>query len=446
MRTYRGWTCALATIVSLVAVPLSAQRGVVRGVVFDSLRGRPLANAFVTVTGAQKSITTDNRGHFTFESLGPGRHTFIAQHPLLDSIGLSGLTARVTVDRVEREIRLATPSFGTMWAAACQGRPPKDSGIVFGTVRDAVRGTPAAGATVELTWIELILGRRRTVTQRRSRMVTETNAEGGYAACGVPMDIPISVFASLHSSETATLDLPGLGNRVQRRDLLVGPADSSERGSIEGIVTTPSGVAWSGARVVTSGLEAVVTDGEGRFRLTGVPVGTRQIAVYAVGASPTFVPVDVVPNANASIVIYVEKIPTLAGMTTTEAAVARMAAMEFTERKRLGLGFIRDSTDLIKFDEFVNVLREARGLNVRFTGTAVSVTVSDGTGGSCVPEVLIDGAQAGVPHLIDLQPREVAGIEVYARPTQIPIRYQRGGIRPQCGMILVWTKYGFRNR
>ena len=49
-------------------------------------------------------------------------------------------------------------------------------------------------------------------------------------------------------------------------------------------------------------------------------------------------------------------------------------------------------------------------------------------------------------HLLDLFPREVAGIEVYPTAAHVPMKYARVGIQPECGMILVWTKYGFRNR
>ena len=49
-------------------------------------------------------------------------------------------------------------------------------------------------------------------------------------------------------------------------------------------------------------------------------------------------------------------------------------------------------------------------------------------------------------HLLDLYPREVAGVEVYATAAHAPPQYTRVGIQAQCGIILVWTKYGFRNR
>jgi len=60
--------------------------------------------------------------------------------------------------------------------------------------------------------------------------------------------------------------------------------------------------------------------------------------------------------------------------------------------------------------------------------------------------VLIDGAPATNGHLLGLFPHEIAGLEVYATSAHVPSRFARVGIQSQCGMILVWTKYGFRNR
>jgi hypothetical protein len=59
---------------------------------------------------------------------------------------------------------------------------------------------------------------------------------------------------------------------------------------------------------------------------------------------------------------------------------------------------------------------------------------------------LIDGARATLIHLLDLRSSEIGGGEVYTHAAHIPSRFVPTGIQPQCGMILVWTKYGFRNR
>jgi protocatechuate 3,4-dioxygenase beta subunit len=419
----------------------------VRGIVFDSLRGRPLANAFVTVAGVSGASATDSKGRFRFDSVPPGIYTITAQHPVLDSIGLSGLAARATVEAGGREVQLAVPSFETLWRSSCAGRVPRDSGIVFGNVRQAKGGVPVPNAAIELWWADLVMDRRRSVVQRQWHVETRTNAQGGYAVCGVPPRIGLVVRATNDSSASGQIDIAPNGIRVQRRDLTMGSETGpSEGGAIAGVVVDPLGQPVSGARVLTEGLAEVRTNADGRFRLNGVPAGTRQIEVLAIGVAPALAAADVAPGDSAIIDVHLQKVLTLDAMRTMAARGNRVFAAEFDARRKSGFGYSRDSTDIIRYTQFPSVFRDVPGLTVRQGASSLTITVSDGKGGSCEPEVLIDGAPASFGHLVDLQPNEVGGLEVYTRAAHIPARFVPPGIQPQCGMILVWTKYGFRSR
>jgi len=443
-----------ALIVGLaLSPPVSAQRGPVRvrGVVFDSLRREPMRNAFVSIAGHDQIITTDSRGRFEFDSVIPGAHMLTAQHPLLDSIGLSGLSARATVTDGRDEVNLAIPSFATLWAVACGGsHAPKDSGIVYGTIRDAEHGTPVANVRVELSWSDLLLDKGRHIVQRRWRIETRSNATGGYAACGVAPELGLQIHASLDSIESGVIDLPPLSVRVERRDLTVGriaPTDSSARGTIAGVVTDPSGQPIADARIVMDQLPAIRSDDDGRFTLRGVPTGTRQIEIFAIGSVPLLEIADVAPGATATIPATLHPMVTLAPVRTVAPhSQSRYFALEFNERRRQGFGYARDSTEIAKYGQFVNVLRDVPNMNVQYRASVLSISVPDGKGKSCSPAVLIDGVNAGPGNLLDLLPGEVGGVEVYPRAAHIPPRFVPPGIQPQCGMILVWTKYGLRNR
>jgi hypothetical protein len=429
-----------------------AQRGMVRvrGVVFDSLRREPIRNAFVSMAGSDQVITTDSRGRFQFDSVLPGLHSVTAQHPLLDSIGLSGLSAQPTVTDGRDEVNLAVPSFATLWRAACGGgRAPNDSGIVYGTIRNANGGATMTDVKVELSWSDLLLDKKRHVVQRRWRIETRSNAFGGYAACGVAPELGLQLHAGSDSTESGTIDLPPLATRVQRRDLLIGSiatADSSRRGEIAGTVTDPAGQPIADARIVMDQLPAIRSDGDGRFTLRDVPTGTRQVEIFVIGASPLFEIADVLPGATTTIAVTLRKVRTLEAMRTEAARGMRLFAAEFDARRKQGFGYARDSTQIMKYDQFVNVLRDVPSMNVQYRGSVLSISVPDGRGKSCAPDVLIDGARAGFGNLIDLSPREVGGVEVYPRAAHIPPRFVPPGIQPECGMILVWTKYGLRNR
>jgi hypothetical protein len=422
----------------------------VRGVVFDSLRREPIRNAFVSMAGTEQVATTDSRGRFHFDSVLPGVHSVTAQHPLLDSIGLSGLSTHATVTDGHDEVSLAVPSFPTLWGVACGGgRVPKDSGIVYGTIRDASSGTPAANVKVELSWSDLLLDNKRHVVQRRWRIETRSNSVGGYAVCGVAPDLGIQVHAGADSSESGVIDLPPLATRVQRRDLLVGSGastDSSHGGTITGLVTDQTGQPVADARILMDQIPAIRSDADGRFMLRDVPTGTRQVEIFAIGTSPLLEIVDVVPGTPATIQATLRRVRTLEAMRTEANRGARVFASEFNERRRQGFGYVRDSSEIGKYDQFVNVLRDVPSMNVQYRGSVLSISVPDGKGRSCAPDVWIDGAHAGFGNLIDLSPKEVGGVEVYPRAAHIPPRFVPPGIQPECGIIVVWTKYGLKNR
>lgn len=445
---------ALPAVLGALALPALAiaQRPLVpvHGFVFDSLRGRPLRNAFV-VMGDGHTINTDEHGRFQFDSVAPGVHTFTVHHAVLDSIGVSGLSRHATITDGENEVRLAVPSFATLWRAACgHGRAPADSGIVYGAVRDIRTGTAVRDAAVALTWTDLLLDRKtRHIVARHYRVDTRTNASGGYAICGIVPDLTVQLRASTDSTTSGLITLAPDRIRVQRHDLALGPerADSASLGVITGVVTGSEDEPILGAHVRIDTLVDAVTDGQGRFTLKGVPTGSVQFDVLSLGVEPAARIVDVMPGETTHVAVRLQTIVTLDGMrTTASAAMSRVFAAEFTMRRRSGFGYSMDSTTIVNYNQFVNVLQSVPSLTVRVQNASLSISVPDGQGGSCAPDVLIDGAPATNGHLLGLFPNEIAGLEVYPTAAHVPARFARVGIQAQCGMILVWTKYGFRNR
>jgi len=445
---------SLLVVSAVLALPALAQQQQqqrllpLRGFVFDSLRGQPMRDAFVSIAGHAEVITTDSRGRFQFDSVAPGPHDVMAQHPILDSIGLSGLSAHATVSAATNEVRLAVPSFATLWRAACgNGAVPKDSGIVYGTIRDAARGTPVANALVELVWSDLFLDRTRHVRERRWRIETRSNQVGGYAACGVTPDLGLEIHAILDKRETGRIGIPALTSRVQRRDLVLGAAPgASETGTVTGFAIDHSGQPLADVRVIVDSLPEVRTGDDGGFTVGLDPTGTRQVRVLRVGSAAVAVPVDVTPGSAANVIVTVPKIVGLAPVETRAERNVRLFAAEFEERRRRGFGYVRDSSEIIKYDELLNLFRSIPSMMVQYRRSNLTITVPNGSGGACTPRVMIDGAEVALGLLLDLLPREVAGVEVYVRGSHIPARFTQTGIQPQCGIILVWTKYGMRNR
>jgi len=157
----------LSVVYSLFALHAAvAQRGLahVRGVVFDSLRGKPLSNASVSIAGGTLTKSTDPSGRFEFDSVPPGTLIITARHALLDSIGLPGLTTKAVVTEDGNEVNLSVPSFASMWRVACGERhAPRDSGIVYGTIRDAESSQAIANAAVDVSWSDFVLQNQKIV-------------------------------------------------------------------------------------------------------------------------------------------------------------------------------------------------------------------------------------------------------------------------------------------
>ena len=467
----------------------------VRGVVFDSLRGKPLADAFVALVGGEWSATSDSLGRFAFDRVKPGRYQVTVHHGMLDTLGFPGLSSRVVIADSSTEVRVAVPSFQTLWRKACGLRAaPVDSGIVYGTVRDAMTNASVSDARILVTWYDSIprlvsrqadlaakdrdalnKSRRKPALKAdamefsptpsaspepeeptsqpyelvRWRLQVRTDESGTYAVCSVPVrgsSIRISATTDSISSDSVEVELDP---RVRRTDLRLGPVrshDVARRGTVTGTLTDDKGNPFAYARVLTSNARETRSDELGRFVVRDVPVGTRRLEVRYIGMRPAYATVDVSPGDTAIVSMRLSRIPVLPGMRSRETSLGRVMAAEFDARRKIGLGYIADSTVISRHTSVVNVLRDVPSLSVVQRNATLSALVPDGRGGSCTPTVWMDGVEAGYGNLFDLTPSEVVGIEVYTRPLTVPAAFVEKGGELKCGVILVWTRYAFRNR
>jgi hypothetical protein len=423
----------------------------VRGVAFDSLRGEPLRNAFVAVVGGPPNTVTDTLGRFHFDSVVPGTYSFAMQHPLLDSLGFPGLSTRVTVVDGRDEVRIAIPSFATLWSTACgSATVPKEAGFVYGSVRDAASGAPVANATVTVAWTEVLFEKASGVTQRHWNLDSRSDSAGGYALCGVPVWASrLRMQASADTSSSGQINLPYADTRVQRRDLTVGPTvatDSTRLGSIVGMLTDALGEPFFGARVLMDEAPETRTGMDGRFVIRNVPPGTRQLELLSVGMDPIQTEVEVRGGDTALVVMQLGRAQTLEAVHVEADARRRTTAHEFELRRRSGQGIVLDSTAIMKYQQFATILGNIPTLRLQNKGTHLTLTMPDGHGRTCLPAVRIDGVVASFNNLVDLYPREVAALEVYPRVSTLPTGFTQHIDEPACGMIMVWTKYAFRVR
>ncbi|HEV8449710.1 MAG TPA: carboxypeptidase regulatory-like domain-containing protein [Gemmatimonadaceae bacterium] len=427
----------------------------VRGVAYDSIRRQPLRDAFVSILGTgagARNTTTDSDGRFYFDSIPPGDYTFAIQHAVLDSLGLSGVSRKATVGNEDEEVRLGVPSFATLWRIECRGlRVPKDSGFVFGTVRDATTMRPLAHAKVEVTWVEL-RAKSGHVVGRRWTAEGFADDSGNYSVCDIPIWEAMSIRASGTSAKDSTssgeIELAPRAGRIERRDLLVGPTDSvaSHVGTVSGIVTNVNGEPFGAARVSMPGLREVRSDADGRFVLHDVPIGTQQIEVLSVGVSPVSQTIDVMPHDTTRVALQFGRPIVLKGMRTTATPGVHVMAQEFDARRKGGAGYMLDSTSIAHYPDFINVFNDVPGIRMVRRLGQVALTTTNDKGVACSPTLLMDGIETSGNALSDLQSHEVAAVEVYARPLMVPAELIPPGRPNECGMVVVWTKYTFRNR
>ena len=466
----------LVSAVAAVAQPSAAfaqsppRLVTVNGFAYDSLTQQPLVNAIITVTaasiGAGRSAFSDAKGRWRIDSVGEGTVTLAMQHAAFDSIGMSGVTSRAIASANSVRVVLAVPSFATLWRAVCGDvQAPRDSALVYGSVRDASTLKPEASIAVEASWIDLVGGGKSlmAIGQRRWRRATVTDASGEYALCGVPVNTSITVRAARDSATGIDVELEPTVSRVRRRDVLVARAmvedsvasaarrdstraDSASAtsvarsvpralgatGVVRGTITNAAGLPVANAAVAIDAIAEVRSGDDGRFVVSGVPIGTRAISIVVIGMQPYRSTVDVRERDTVRVLIPMSSVQTLSEVRV-KATVLSTRMREIEERKRLGLGYTRDSTAMKGYPSIPQVLASMPNVIVRMK-SRMSFSVRMG---NCTKiDVRIDGHPATLEDLGLLEVQDVAYIEEYHRNVPTELISNRG-----CP-LLVWTKAG----
>lgn len=432
------WRLIAVAMLCATSTPELEGQGVVRGVVFDSLRtSRPLVAAEVVLLASGQSTLTDSAGRFEFRDLPAGAHTVAVTAAWLDSLRLPMISAVAHIDatRPIADMTLATPALTTLLRTICGGALVEGTGILLGEVRDP-HGNGLAGANISARWRETAISGSRIETRDVS---TEHRSDdsGMFKLCGVPFDSRILLTARTGISAGVLLELePGLG--IRRRDVLLDPSGRATelRGYVRGI----NGEAVSGAAISLLGdtITAAMSGPDGSFRIATHPRRSVQLQVRSIGRQPVLV--DVEPEQDP---IEVEiRLAPLNPVLDTVRITGRLDSPEqrgFRDRKQRLSGTFMDENDLAKYPQFsADILASRTPRSGVAVDNAVRVfRLRRGTE-PCKPRYFVDGHSFGRPEAAE----EIALLRLAKR-----LEVYTAANAPQeftdfdgCGVVVIWSR------
>ncbi|MCY3601073.1 MAG: TonB-dependent receptor [Gemmatimonadetes bacterium] len=335
-----------------------------------------------------------------------------------------------------------------------------------GIVRDTLQGVLIPGATVSATWTEDD-GQRRTVS-------VQADEGGVYVLCGLPAMESLTVSARFPSFRTEPVQVSIEPGPPAGWDILVGV----EEGALARLLTVPgrivgrvsdrrSGRPIEAANVVLSDTLLAedrqrMTDGSGRFMFSDLDPGAYRVTVDHLTFDPlnqlVYLPSD--RTVQVDFELSVDPIE-LAPIVVTALREKRLELQGFYDRRELGeaigagVFLTRDDIQGAGAIRVTHYLGRIPGVRTECGGGANNNCVIRMTRGvpslsnraeyGCMnANVYLDGVRVirdggGADDSIDnfVSPGEIAGIEVYRGPSELPAEF--GGAVGRCGAIVIWT-------
>lgn len=241
---------------------------------------------------------------------------------------------------------------------------------------------------------------------------------------------------------------------------------------LEGVVVDTAGRPIASAQVsVLHTAFTALTDSAGKFQLRRLASGETQLSVRRLGYYPGDFDVMLPPESALVVTIHLTPVAILVDSILADAPRGDMGldAVGFSERmlqRKSGAGsstFITEEdiarrnplrpTDMmvtapgvrLSYEQDTAVPRGAGGclMNVWVDGHYMNQYLYPGSGGAdafarggASNRTSVVGRGQGLDALVG--PHEIAGIEIYPRPSEVPFRF--AVTRNGCGAIIIWTK------
>lgn len=321
---------------------------------------------------------------------------------------------------------------------------------IRGTVLDSGSGLPIEYVEVRLAELDVLV---------------RTDSAGGFVIPDLPLGTyHLALQREGYEKVEGPLQVLRTGSMVIRLDPLSAGAEP-EVSRLQGIVRDlESGAPLEGALVSLEGAPGnALTDGAGRFVLSSVPPGARQLEVSLLGYSTRTDSILVPAGSLVSIDLglAVEPIRLEPVSVTVERRSMDLELAGFYERRvrEPGVFLTREAiearhpvttVDLFEGIPGVRIVREGTRHRVALTGNRATSLLYDPSKEPCYPAVWIDGILMRRPEFSDshsdlptieelVRPHDMAGMEVYQSTARVPVQFN---VQGACGVIVVWTGGG----
>lgn len=207
------------------------------------------------------------------------------------------------------------------------------------------------------------------------------------------------------------------------------------------VVSAETGEPLGGVEVRLEGTpHGAVTADNGLFRMENLPAGQYLLTMEYVGAkSREFqVALGMREKINVAFDLGMKVIPVPDIEVTVNDNIPVGKLYSFHRRAETSPGYFitREDIENRHTSRTTDILRQVPGLDIgprRLGGTSVTMSRRKG----CVPDYFVDGARAPRFDVDNLQPVDIAGIEVYRGNSEVPAEFKHAD---RCGVIVLWTR------
>jgi outer membrane receptor protein involved in Fe transport len=255
---------------------------------------------------------------------------------------------------------------------------------------------------------------------------------------------PLSLVAFLAAT------LPGEGIAQTPADSTVSESPPSETATLRGTVASRiDGRGVSGARVLLPELSrGGITEPDGTFEIADLPPGSYDVQVryfnYSTNERPVQLRAGHVTRATFLLEQDVLEVAELVVEVRRPPSQPEIWMADFRRRRAEGFGHFvtREDIEEKRPRRASDLFRQIPGLFVTAAGFEGSKLYLRRGARQCEPALWVDGVLTGRYPIDDLHPDDIEGIEVYRRPSETPLQFQRGS----CGSVLIWTRSGADDR